>query len=842
MSITDPTPSDGVPKDVMGQVDEWEVPLPIGQSVMRHLHGSLAKDRYSATLHDYYVALVLTLRERLATRALRSQQRSYFEDRKRVYYLSLEYLTGRALSNALVNLGLLEECTEELARLGIDVNQLIASEWEAGLGNGGLGRLAACILDSMSTLGIPAYGYGIRYEYGIFAQKIIDGYQVELPDEWLKLGNPWEIARPEDTYRVQFGGSVHTRRDSSGRWQFEWRAEEQVVAMAYDTPVPGYLSDTVNVLRLWSASSPNGFNLNEFNRGDYVAAVERSNLTESISRVLYPNDNTLQGKELRLRQEYFFVSASIQDILRRFKKTREDFRELPDKAAIQMNDTHPALAIPELMRILVDCEQLAWDEAWEITEATFAYTNHTLMPEALEVWPEYLLGRVLPRHLQIIHEINRRFLQKISARFPGDTEKLRRMSIVETNGESRIKMAHLAVIGSHAVNGVSRLHSRLLKEQLFEDFDQFFPGRFFSTTNGITPRRWLKIANPLLTQIIHEQIGPDFRVDIEQLELLSHQLDQPDFLSAWMETKQKNKDRLAKKIAEELNISVSPNSLFDCQVKRVHEYKRQLLNLLHVVVLYNRIRRNETKVMVDRTVIIAGKAASGYAVARGLIKLVHDVADVVNSDPRTEGMLKLVFLSNYNVSLAESVFPATDLSQQISTAGTEASGTGNMKAMMNGALTIGTWDGANIEIAEAVGQENIFTFGKTAEEVVLTHKSGYDPSSVYRGHPELREAIDMLRSGYFTKGNRYPDALLNEILFWNGDPYLVLDEFADYDACQMRVAQQFQDPKAWAKMSIMNVSRAWRFSSDRTVTQYARDIWRILGPDQDSPKNPSSAG
>jgi starch phosphorylase len=817
--------SDGLISD---NLQQWESSLPIGQSMMRHLHQTLAKDRYSARDHDYYVALVLAIRERLVTRSLQTQQRSYFEDRKRVYYLSLEYLTGRSLSNALVNLGLLDECSMELHRLGIDLDQLIASEWEAGLGNGGLGRLAACMLDSMSTLGIPAYGYGIRYEYGIFSQKIVDGYQVELPDDWLRLGNPWEIARPEDTYAVRFGGEVHSYYDTKGRLKFDWVSGEEVIAMAYDTPVPGYLSETVNVMRLWSAYSANGFSLSDFNRGDFLAALERSNRTENISRVLYPNDNTLEGRELRLRQEYFFVSASIQDILRRFKKIRSSFEELPHKVAIQLNDTHPALAVPELMRILVDEEQLPWEQAWGFTESTFAYTNHTLMPEALEVWPEELIGRVLPRHLQIIHEINRRFIEVISLKFPADSDRLARMSVVECNGENRIRMAHLAVIGSHAVNGVSRLHSRLLKEHLFSDFQQIYPDRFISTTNGITPRRWLKIANPGLTQLIENTLGPDFRFDLQQLELLSHQLDRVDFLDEWIKTKNQNKQRLAKRIQQELGIVVSPESLFDCQVKRVHEYKRQLLNLLHAIVAYNRIRSSQDNWQVDRTIIIAGKAAAGYAVARSLIKLIHDVAEVINRDPKTEGRLKLVFLSNYNVSLAENVFPATDLSQQISTAGTEASGTGNMKAMMNGSLTIGTWDGANIEIAEAVGPDNIFTFGKTAEQVAATRQSGYDPSQLYRTHPELREAIDMLRSGYFTKGNRYADALLNETLFWKGDPYLVLDEFSDYYSCQQRVAEQFHDRHAWAKMSIINVARSWRFSSDRTVSQYAREIWGVF--------------
>lgn len=811
------------------------------ESVLHHLHYTLARPRLEATEHDYYVALVHAIRERLIARWIRTQQRYLAENRKRVYYLSMEYLTGRTLSNALINLGLFETCTRELAELGIELDQLLAAEWEAGLGNGGLGRLAACLLDSMATLGLPACGYGIRYEFGIFHQKIENGYQVEMPDNWLRLGNPWEVARPEDTFQVQFYGTVRQIIDSSGRQQFQWVPGEDALAMAYDMPIPGYQSDTVNTLRLWAATSSHGFNLVDFNRGDYVAAVEELSRSRNISRVLYPNDNCFLGKELRLKQEYFLVSASLQDILRRYKRTHADLREFSDKIAIQLNDTHPTLAIPELMRILIDVEQLSWEDAWSTCVATFAYTNHTLLPEALEQWSVELLERVLPRHLQIIYEINSRFLQEVKHLHPGDIDRLRRMSLVVEGDNRSVRMSHLAVVGSHAVNGVSQLHSELLRRQVFRDFDEFFPERFCATTNGITPRRWLKLANPRLADLITEYIGDGWIRDLSQLESLANYAHNEELANKWQTVKRNNKLRLAKRIHDEQGIDISIDSLFDCHVKRVHEYKRQMLTLLHVIVMYNAIRAGNRDAHPPRTVLIAGKAAPGYDIARLMIKLINDVAEVVNHDPATRDFLKVVFLPNYNVSLAEVIFPATELSEQISTAGTEASGTGNMKAMLNGALTIGTLDGANIEILESVGDEHIFIFGMTAEEVERTRAQGQDPRAICRSIPALQDAVDMIASGFFSSGNPRTYQPLLDSIFEQGDRYMVFADFADYLACQQRVAATWRDPKQWTSKSIINVARAGRFSSDRTVLRYASQIWGLSVDGHPTvPQNPLS--
>ncbi|HEY2148913.1 MAG TPA: glycogen/starch/alpha-glucan family phosphorylase, partial [Pirellulales bacterium] len=599
------------------------------EALVHHLHFTLAKDEFSATEHDYFMALAHAVRDRMIARWLRTQQSYYHEDRKRVYYLSMEYLIGRTLSNALVNLELVEECRQELQDLGLKLDQLIAEEPEAGLGNGGLGRLAACLMDSLATLGLPAYGYGIRYEYGIFQQRIENGYQVEAPDNWLHLGNPWEIRRVEDQYSIQFYGYVRQLTDANGRQQFEWVGGEDAKAIAFDMPIPGYGCDTVNTLRLWAAFSPHGFNLDYFNRGDYIAAVEETSRSRSLSRVLYPNDTIFSGKELRLKQEYFLVSASLQDILRRYLKTRTDFAALPDKVAIQLNDTHSALAIPELMRILVDLKQLNWEKAWELTVAIFGYTNHTLLPEALEQWPVELVERVLPRHLQIVYEINRRFLQGVQRQHPGDVDRLRRMSLIGETPERHVRMAHLAIVGSHAVNGVSRLHSDLLRHRIFRDFDEYFPCRFLSTTNGISPRRWLASANPSLGELVTSRVGDGWIGDLRRLEALVEVADNADFIDQWLAVKRSNKRRLAARIHSELGIQVAVDSLFDCQVKRIHEYKRQLLNVLHVISLYNRIRDNDTAGLVPRTVIFGGKAAPGYEIARLIIKLIHCVGDAI---------------------------------------------------------------------------------------------------------------------------------------------------------------------------------------------------------------------
>ncbi len=801
--------------------------LPLRQALLHHLHYTLAKDEFSATDHDYYLALVHAVRDRMIAGWLRTQQRYYHEDRKRVYYLSMEYLIGRTLLNSLINLGLLEECRESLDELGLSLDRLIPIEPEAGLGNGGLGRLAACLMDSLATLGLPAYGYGIRYEYGIFQQKIEDGYQVEAPDNWLRFGNSWEIQRSEDQYPIQFYGYVRELNDAAGRHQYEWVGGEDLIAVAFDTPIPGYDCETVNTLRLWAAQSPHGFNFDEFNRGDYIAAVEQTSRSRSISRVLYPNDNIFSGKELRLKQEYFLVSASLQDIIRRYRKIRTDFAEFHDKVAIQLNDTHPSLAIPELMRILVDAHQLDWDQAWEITVATFGYTNHTLLPEALEQWPVDLVERVLPRHMQIVYEINHRFLQGVRRRYPGDIDRLQRMSIIAEEPQKRVRMATLAIVGSHSVNGVSRLHSDLLRRRIFTDLDEYFPGRFRVTTNGITPRRWLRGANAALAELVTSLIGDQWVRDLSRLEDLMQYAGDPEVIDRWMSVKKINKQRLAERIRAELGIQVVLDSMFDCQVKRIHEYKRQLLNVLHVIALYNRIRANDTSGSVPRTVIFGGKAAPGYKLARLVIKLIHSVAEVVNHDPQVGELLKVVFLPNYNVSLAEVVYPATDLSEQISTAGHEASGTGNMKAMLNGAVTIGTLDGANIEIAEAVGSENIFIFGLSAEQVAHAAARSYDPREVYERTPALRQALDMIEDGFYSSGDPSLFQPLVESLLTGGDRFMVLADFADYVSCQDRAAAAYLDPASWAKKSLLNVARAARFSSDRTALDYARNIWGL---------------
>jgi starch phosphorylase len=797
------------------------------ESLLHHLHYTLAKDEFSATQHDYFMALAHAVRDRMIARWLRTQQRYYHEDRKRVYYLSMEYLIGRTLSNALVNLDLLDECRRDLNDLGLDLNQLFAQEPEAGLGNGGLGRLAACLMDSMATLGLPAYGYGIRYEYGIFQQKIENGYQVEAPDNWLHLGNPWEIRRVEDQYPIQFYGYVRQLTDASGREQFEWVGGEDATAIAFDMPIPGYGCDTVNTLRLWAAFSPHGFNLDYFNRGDYIAAVEETSRSRSLSRVLYPNDTIFSGKELRLKQEYFLVSASLQDILRRYLKTRTDFAAFSEKVAIQLNDTHSALAIPELMRILVDRKQLTWEQAWEISVATFGYTNHTLLPEAIEQWPVELVERVLPRHLQIIYEINRRFLQNVGRRHPGDIDRLRRMSLIGETPERQVRMANLAIVGSHSVNGVSRLHSDLLRHRIFRDFDECFPSRFLSTTNGISPRRWLASANRSLAELITNRIGDAWTRDLNRLEDLVELADEPDFVESWREVKRANKLRLAARVRADPGIQIAVDSLFDCQVKRIHEYKRQLLNVLHVISLYNRIRSGDAASLIPRTVIFGGKAAPGYEIAGLVIKLVHCVAEAVNHDPRVGDLLKVVFLPNYNVSLAEVIFPATELSEQISTAGTEASGTGNMKAMLNGALTIGTLDGANIEILEAVGELNVFIFGMSAEEVARRAAAGIEPWQICRQTPALEEAIDMILDGFFTAGDRAIFQPLGDSIIRHGDRFMVLADFADYASCQQRAANAYLDQAAWTQKSIINVARAGRFSSDETALNYARSVWGL---------------
>lgn len=797
------------------------------RSVAQHLECSLAKDTYSATKLDIYKSLVYTVRDRMVERWIATQQTYYDKDVKRVYYLSLEFLIGRTLGNSLINLDLLDQVNQACHELGYELEELREIEWDAGLGNGGLGRLAACFLDSMATLELPAYGYGIRYEYGIFSQKMNDGYQVEISDNWLRYENPWEIARPEYLYKVKFYGRVHQFTDAQGHLCHEWVDTHDVMAMAYDTPIPGYRNNTVNNLRLWAAKSTREFDLNYFNEGDYIKAVENKQRSEIISQVLYPNDNMFEGRELRLKQEYFFVSATLQDVIRRYKKTQRNFDKFTDKVTMQLNDTHPAIAIPELMRLLVDEEGLGWEESWEITVKTFGYTNHTILPEALEKWPVSLMESVLPRHLQIIYEINRRFLEEVSRRYPNDTERLRLMSLIEEGKEKKVCMAHLAIVGSHSVNGVATLHTELLKTQVFKYFFEFYPERFNNKTNGITQRRWLQKCNPGLAQLITKHIGEGWMRNLYELKKLIPFAEDNGFRDEWCRVKLANKMRLAEYIESINGITVNVHSIFDCQVKRIHEYKRQLLNTLHVIALYNRIKSNPSQNHTPRTVILGGKAAPGYFIAKLVIKLINSVADVVNNDPVVSGSLRVVFLANYRVSLAEKIIPAVDLSEQISTAGTEASGTGNMKFALNGALTIGTLDGANIEIKKEVGDDNIFIFGLTVEEASQLRRSGYNPLPYYSRNPELKVVVDMIGNGYFSPQQPQLFTPLVDNLLHHGDHYLLLADFTSYANCQERVSQAYCNQEEWVKKSILNVANMGKFSSDRTIQEYAREIWGV---------------
>ncbi|XP_062433735.1 glycogen phosphorylase, liver form [Rhea pennata] len=795
----------------------------------RHLHFTLVKDRNVATPRDYYFALAHTVRDHLVGRWIRTQQHYYERDPKRIYYLSLEFYMGRTLQNTMVNLGLQNACDEAVYQLGLDMEELEEIEEDAGLGNGGLGRLAACFLDSMATLGLAAYGYGIRYEYGIFNQKIRDGWQVEEADDWLRHGNPWEKARPEYMLPVHFYGRVE-----HGPGGAKWVDTQVVLALPYDTPVPGYMNNTVNTMRLWSARAPNDFNLRDFNVGDYIQAVLDRNLAENISRVLYPNDNFFEGKELRLKQEYFVVAATLQDIIRRFKASkfgstesvRTVFDSFPEQVAIQLNDTHPAMAIPELMRIFVDIEKLPWNKAWDITKQTFAYTNHTVLPEALERWPVDLMEKLLPRHLQIIYEINQRHLDRIVALFPNDVERLRRMSLIEEGGTKRINMAHLCIVGSHAVNGVAKIHSEIVKTQVFKDFAELEPEKFQNKTNGITPRRWLLLCNPGLAELIAEKIGEDYVKDLSQLTKLHAFVNDDVFIREVSKVKQENKVKFALFLEKEYKVKINPSSMFDVHVKRIHEYKRQLMNCLHIITMYNRIRRDPAKLFVPRTVIIGGKAAPGYYMAKMIIRLINAVAHVVNNDPVVGSKLKVIFLENYRVSLAEKVIPATDLSEQISTAGTEASGTGNMKFMLNGALTIGTMDGANVEMAEEAGEENLFIFGMRVEDVAELDRKGYNAQEYYEKLPELKQAIDQIKSGFFSP--KEPELFRDVVnMLFHHDRFKVFADYEAYVKCQEKVSELYVDAKEWTRTVIRNIASSGKFSSDRTIKEYARDIWGV---------------
>jgi len=793
------------------------------RSVATKLMYAVGKDPVAASQDDWLAATALAVRDQLVERWMATTRASYAQDVKRVYYLSMEFLIGRTFTNALLAVDLYDTVKAALADFDIDVSALAEREPDAALGNGGLGRLAACFLDSMATLGVPGMGYGIRYEYGMFRQRIIDGQQVETPDYWLTRGNPWEFQRPEVKYRVRFGGHVEGRQAYGTA---KWVGTHDVLAIAYDTIIPGYGTQATNTLRLWSARATEEIDLSAFNRGNYFEAVETKNHSENVSRVLYPDDSTLSGKELRLHQEYFFCSASVQDLVRRYLRTHTGFDQLHEKVSIHLNDTHPVLAVPELMRLLVDEYDVGWDDAWAQTQKVFSYTNHTLMHEALETWPVEMLGRVLPRHLQIIFDINARFLGEVAAQVGQDTDLMRRLSLVDESGERRVRMAYLAVLASHSVNGVSALHSELMKQSIFADFARLFPERFNNKTNGVTPRRWLAQANPPLAALLDKRIGRGWRRDLSQLEALKPMAEQPTFVRAFRHAKRENKLRLANWIEQHMGVVVDTDAMFDVQVKRIHEYKRQLLNVLHVITRYHRILDDPHGHHVPRVVIFAGKAASAYFTAKQVIRLINDVAAVINADERVGKLLKVVFLPNYSVSLAEIIMPAADLSEQISTAGTEASGTGNMKFGINGALTIGTLDGANVEMKENVGDDNIFIFGNTTPQVAAIRAKGYQPRDFYEGNAELRRTLDAIQSGAFSPGEpgRY-QGLFDTLVNW-GDHYLLLADYAAYVAKQAEVDALYRDADAWARKAILNVAGMGVFSSDRTIAEYAHDIWR----------------
>ena len=784
------------------------------------------KDECFATPHDYYMALAHCVRDRLIHRRIETAKVYAAEDAKTVYYLSAEFLMGRHLSNSLINIDLYDRIRTALHEYGIEVDHLLGREADPGLGNGGLGRLAACFLDSLATLNIPAVGHGIRYEYGIFTQMLQDGWQVELPDQWLKFGNPWEIVRPEYRVEVKLGGHTETYTDADGSYRVRWVPDQVVLGIPCDTPVPGYGTENVNLLRLWKAQASEAFDLQAFNAGDYFGAVANKMVSENISKVLYPNDETPQGKELRLQQQYFFVTCALQDIIRLHLRDHDSLDNLAEKAAIQLNDTHPAVAIAELMRLLLDIHGYTWKHAWEITQKTFGYTNHTLLPEALEKWPISLFGRLLPRHLEIIFELNARFLELIAQRYPKDKSRLERMSLIEEGHDKQVRMAHLACLGSHAINGVATLHTELMKQDVLKDFYDLWPEKFNSKTNGVTPRRWLLMSNPRLAELITEKIGPNWPKQLMDLKNLEAHIEDNDFRERWWQIKRANKQELARYIRQHNGIVVDPDSIFDIQVKRIHEYKRQLLNVLHIVTLYHRIKRNPNLNITPRTFIFGGKAAPGYHAAKMIIKLINSVAAVVNRDPVVSERIKVVFLEDFNVSLGQIVYPAADLSEQISTAGKEASGTGNMKFALNGALTIGTLDGANVEIRQAVGDENFFLFGMTAEEVMKKKASGYHPWEIYGANATLKEVLDSLTDGTFSpdEPKRF-EPLVRSLLM--EDPYMLLADYQDYVDCQEVVSRDYRDRDSWVRRSIINTANSGIFSSDRTIQQYCQEIWKV---------------
>lgn len=782
----------------------------------------VGKDPSIANQHDWLNATLFAVRDRMVERWLRSTRAQFSQDVRQVYYLSMEFLLGRTLSNALMAMGVYDETKQALDEMGLDLEELIDEEIDPGLGNGGLGRLAACFLDSMATLALPARGYGIRYEYGMFKQNIVNGQQAESPDNWLEYGNAWEFVRHNTRYRVRFGGRIQQEGNRA-----RWLETEEVLALAFDQIIPGFDTDATNTLRLWSARASSEINLGKFNQGDYFAAVEDKNHSENVSRVLYPDDSTYSGRELRLRQEYFLVSATVQDILHHHWQTHHTLQNLAEKIAIHLNDTHPVLSIPELMRLLIDDHKFTWESAWSIVVQVFSYTNHTLMSEALETWPVDMLGKILPRHLQLIFQINDHFLKDVKEQYPNDDALLSRVSIIdETNGR-RVRMAWLAVIASHKVNGVSELHSELMVQSLFADFAHLFPNRFCNKTNGVTPRRWLALANQPLSKVLDENIGQRWRTDLSQLnELLAH-IDYPTFIRDVQQAKLHNKKQLAVYVAQKLNVVLDPNALFDVQIKRIHEYKRQLLNVLHVITHYNRILQDPENDWTPRVKIFAGKAASAYYNAKQIIHLINDVAKVINNDERIKGKLKVVFIPNYGVSLAQMIIPAADLSEQISTAGTEASGTSNMKFALNGALTIGTLDGANVEMLKHVGEENIFIFGNTTEQVEALRNNGYNPRQIYEQDPELNQALTQIATGAFSPEDPRRYASLFDSLVNFGDHYQLLADYRSYIDTQDKVDELYKTPIEWTHRAVMNIANMGYFSSDRTIQEYADEIWNI---------------
>ncbi len=796
--------------------------------IQRHLVSTLARHAGSATPRDWWVATALAVRDTIHERMITTQAVHNAQNVRRVYYFSLEYLMGRLFGNNLLSTGLLDTACAALTSLGQDFERIRESEVDMGLGNGGLGRLAACFLDSLATLDYPALGYGIYYEFGLFRQQFVNGHQVEHPDNWNVFGDPWEIVRPEYTQQVRLYGRVENVFDDRGNYRPRWVGTKTILGVPHDIPIAGYGTKTVNLLRLWASKSTEDFDFAAFNRGGYVEAVHEKAVGETVSKVLYPNDKTENGKELRLVQQYFFSSCSLRDLIRRHQRNLENsWDNFSAKVAVQLNDTHPTVAILELMRILLDEENFSWERAWAITTATFGYTNHTLLPEALEKWGVPLFERVLPRHLQIIFDINERLMHTVEAQWPGDDAKKRTCSLIEENGSKMVRMANLAVVGSHAVNGVAALHTALLKKHLFPEFDELYPGKFQNKTNGITPRRWLLKSNPKLSALITQKIGAGWARNLDLLRGLEKFADEAAFQREFMAIKRANKADLAAVIKTECGVDVSPDALFDVQIKRLHEYKRQHLNLLHILALYRRLLQNPHLDIVPRVFVFGAKAAPGYDVAKNIIRAINVIGARINSDSRILGKLKVVFLPNYRVSLAEKIIPAADLSEQISTAGKEASGTGNMKLMANGALTLGTLDGANVEMKEEVGDENIFIFGLTVEEVEALHAKGYHARDYYDRDEELRAVIDWLGSDYWTPGEAGAFGAVHGTLMHDGDPFLVLADFRAYCEAQSRVDAAYRDQTKWARMAVLNTARVGKFSSDRTIREYARDIWNL---------------